>query len=66
MRKVYMGDDVHIRGIIELFHHRRKDCLYCGLRKNNDRMVRYRMGLEEIFQAAQEAQRLDSKIKGHE
>jgi biotin synthase len=59
MRKVYVGDEVHIRGIIEFSNHCRKDCLYCGLRKSNDHLVRYRMSLEQIFQAAQEARRLD-------
>jgi len=28
----------------------RKDCLYCGLRKSNDQLIRYRMSLQEIFQ----------------
>lgn len=59
MRKIYMEDEVHIRAIIEFSNHCRKDCLYCGLRKSNDRLVRYRMSLEQIFQAAQEARRLD-------
>ena len=59
VRKAYMGDEVHIRGIIEFSNHCRKDCLYCGLRKSNDQLVRYRMSLEEIYQAAQETSRLD-------
>ena len=61
IRKVYMGDEVHIRGIIEFSNYCRKNCLYCGLRNSNDQLIRYRMNLEEIFQAAQEAKRLDFK-----
>jgi biotin synthase len=58
-RKEFMGDEVHIRGIIEFSNYCRRDCLYCGLRKSNDRLFRYRMNPEAIFQAAGEARRLD-------
>lgn len=60
-RKEFMGDEVHIRGIIEFSNYCRKDCLYCGLRKSNDQLFRYRMTLEGIFEAAREAKRLDFK-----
>lgn len=61
IRKEFMGDEVHIRGIIEFSNYCRRDCLYCGLRKSNDRLFRYRMNPEAIFQAAGEARRLDFK-----
>ena len=61
IRKVCMGDEVHIRGIVEFSNYCRRDCLYCGLRKSNDQIVRYRMSWDEIFQAAKEAERLDFK-----
>ena len=60
-RREFMGDEVHIRGIVEFSNYCRKDCLYCGLRKSNDRLFRYRMSPEAIFQAAGEAKRLDFK-----
>jgi biotin synthase len=60
-RKEFMGDEVHIRGIVEFSNTCRRDCLYCGLRKSNDRLFRYRMSPEAIFQAAGEARRLDFK-----
>ncbi len=60
-RKAFMGDEVHIRGIVEFSNYCRRDCLYCGLRKSNGRLFRYRMTPEAIFQAAREAQRLDFK-----
>ena len=58
-RKHFMGEEVHIRGIIEFSNDCRKDCLYCGLRKSNDQLFRYRMSLQGIFEAAREARRLD-------
>lgn len=61
IRKEFMGDEVHIRGIIEFSNYCRRDCLYCGLRRSNDRLFRYRMNLEAIFQAARGARRLDFK-----
>ncbi len=61
VRRENVGDEVHIRGIIEFSNYCRKDCLYCGLRKSNDRLFRYRMSLEQIYEAASEARRLDFK-----
>ncbi|MCK9594900.1 MAG: [FeFe] hydrogenase H-cluster radical SAM maturase HydE [Candidatus Omnitrophica bacterium] len=54
-RRKYVGDQVHLRGLIEFSNYCRKDCLYCGLRKSNRKLRRYRMGLGEIFAAAQNA-----------
>lgn len=61
IRKVCMGDEIHIRGVIEFSNYCRRNCLYCGLRKSNDQIVRYRMSWEGIFRAAQEAERLNFK-----
>ncbi|MBM4332950.1 MAG: [FeFe] hydrogenase H-cluster radical SAM maturase HydE [Deltaproteobacteria bacterium] len=61
IRKMYMGDEVHIRGVIEFSNYCKRDCLYCGLRKSNDQIVRYRMGLEGIYRAAEEAKKLNFK-----
>ena len=48
-----MGNDVHLRGIIEFSNYCVKNCLYCGLRRDNNTLERYRMTLEEIMEAAQ-------------
>ena len=58
-REEFMGDEVHIRGIIEFSNYCRRDCQYCGLRKSNDRLFRYRMDPEAVIQAAGEARKLD-------
>lgn len=55
VREKYMGDQVHLRGIIELSNICRRDCLYCGLRKSNTHIKRYRLKPEEIINLAKKA-----------
>ena len=57
-RKEQCGDAVHLRGIIEFSNHCRRDCLYCGLRKSNSKLERYRMPVAEIISTACAAKRL--------
>ncbi|HOO89469.1 MAG TPA: [FeFe] hydrogenase H-cluster radical SAM maturase HydE [Syntrophales bacterium] len=52
VRKKRCGDDVHIRGIIEFSNHCCRNCLYCGLRRDNKELDRYRMTEEEIVDCA--------------
>ena len=47
-RSVY-GDDVFIRGLIEISSYCRNDCLYCGLRRSNQSAERYRLSPETIL-----------------
>jgi biotin synthase len=35
VRKQNVGDAVHLRGLIEISSHCRRQCMYCGLRKAN-------------------------------
>jgi len=49
VRKANVGDEVHLRGICEFSNFCRKDCLYCGLRRSNKKIPRYRMSPEEIL-----------------
>lgn len=49
IRKKYCGEDIYIRGIIEFSNNCKNDCLYCGLRKSNNILERYRMNEEEIL-----------------
>jgi biotin synthase len=55
VRQRYCGDDVHLRGIIEFSNICEKNCLYCGLRKDNHKLNRYRIPEEEILNAAKKA-----------
>lgn len=47
-RSVY-GDQVFIRGLIEISNYCRNDCLYCGIRRSNERCDRYRLSREQIL-----------------
>jgi biotin synthase len=52
VRKIFCGDEVHLRGIIEFSNHCDQVCMYCGLRLHNRELVRYRMGKDEILKTA--------------
>ncbi len=52
VRRESVGDKVHLRGLIEFSNVCGRDCLYCGLRRSNRAVARYRMGTQEIFSAA--------------
>ncbi|MFZ5640141.1 MAG: [FeFe] hydrogenase H-cluster radical SAM maturase HydE [Bacillota bacterium] len=52
MRKRIVGDTVDVRACLEFSNHCRKNCLYCGLRRDNTRQARYRMSAEEILAVA--------------
>lgn len=55
VRSRFVGEDVHLRGIIEFSNYCAGNCLYCGLRRNNRRLVRYRMTPAEIREGARRA-----------
>ena len=52
VRRESVGDAVHLRGLIEISSHCERQCMYCGLRKANHSLERYRMMREEIEQCA--------------
>jgi len=58
VRRRFVGDAIHLRGLIEFSNHCRRDCVYCGLRRSNKNLVRYRMAPREIFAQAAEAANL--------
>ncbi|ABO50668.1 iron-only hydrogenase maturation protein HydE [Desulforamulus reducens MI-1] len=58
VRKKHFGDEVHLRGIIEFSNYCRNDCHYCGLRRSNKDIERYRIPIEEIVETAKYAAQL--------
>lgn len=48
VRHDHVGNDIHLRAIIEFSSYCRNDCLYCGLRRSNAALPRLRMPLKEI------------------
>jgi biotin synthase len=55
VRKRFLGSDVHLRGLMEFSNICKNNCLYCGLRKDNDQIKRYRLTEDEIIDLAQKA-----------
>ncbi|MEW6726638.1 MAG: [FeFe] hydrogenase H-cluster radical SAM maturase HydE [Bacillota bacterium] len=55
VRAAHLGPEVHLRAIIEFSNHCARNCLYCGLRRDNRRIRRYRMTPQEILAAAHRA-----------
>ena len=54
VREREYGNDVYIRGLIEFTNVCKNDCYYCGIRKSNDKVERYRLTLDEILECARE------------
>ncbi len=48
-----IGNKVHFRGLVEFSNICSKDCLYCGIRKSNEKVIRYEASEEEILDACQ-------------
>ena len=55
IRKENVGDEVHLRGLIEFSHICRRQCKYCGLRSANKEIERYRILKDEILIYVQNA-----------
>lgn len=49
-RQKYYRNDVFIRGLIEFTNYCKNDCYYCGIRRSNRQVQRYRLGREEILE----------------
>jgi biotin synthase len=55
IRQKYLGDYVHLRGLIEFTNICKRNCMYCGLRRDNKNIERYRLTEEEILDFAKKA-----------
>jgi len=60
-REKFCGRDVHFRGIIEFSNYCCQDCIYCGLRRSNGRLKRYRIPEAKILEIAKQAAKLNCK-----
>ncbi len=52
IKEKYIGNIVYFRGLIEFSNICSKNCYYCGIRKGNEKTVRYNLSDEEILDAA--------------
>ena len=48
------GDKIFLRGLIEITSFCRNNCNYCGIRRSNNTLPRYRMTLDEIMACCQD------------
>ncbi len=56
-REIY-GEDVYIRGLIEISNYCKNDCYYCGIRRGNKSAVRYRLTKDDILACCEEGYKL--------
>jgi biotin synthase len=61
LRAETVGPEVHLRGLIEFSNYCRNNCQYCGLRRDNRRVTRYRLEPAEIIAAAEQGASLGYK-----
>ena len=61
VRKENVGDEVHLRALIEFSSTCKRTCKYCGLRAPNKDAKRYNLSSDEIFELAQNAVNLGYK-----
>ena len=52
-REIY-GTDVYVRGLIEISNYCKNDCYYCGIRRSNRNVERYRLTKEQILECCEE------------
>lgn len=58
VRQEIYGNRIFIRGLIEFTNYCKNDCYYCGIRKSNQKAVRYRLTEEEILSCCKEGYEL--------
>lgn len=56
-KRIY-GKDIYVRGLIEFSNICRNNCYYCGIRKDNTKVDRYRLTKEDILLCCQEGYEL--------
>ena len=58
VRHAHYGKDVYIRGLIEFTNYCKNDCYYCGIRRSNTCISRYRLTEDEILDCCRKGYRL--------
>lgn len=56
VRRKYVGDGILLRGLIEFSNICKNRCCYCGIRRDNTELHRYRLSEEQIVSLAGKAQ----------
>ena len=50
----HYGNDIYIRGLVEISSFCKNDCYYCGIRRSNKNCSRYRLSKDEIIECCDE------------
>ena len=50
IREKHFGNKIEIRGLIEFTNYCKNNCIYCGLRRDNKKIERYRLTEKEILE----------------
>ena len=58
LRHHYYDHDIYCRGLIELTNYCQQDCYYCGIRKSNRQINRYRLSEENVLTCCQQGYEL--------
>ena len=61
VREKYVGPQVELRGLIEFSNICKQNCLYCGLRRDNQQVPRYRLEAKTILDFGRQAVELGYK-----
>lgn len=56
--KKHFGNKVYTRGLIEVSNYCKNDCYYCGIRRSNKNVTRYRLTKEEILSCCEQGYEL--------
>lgn len=52
--RAVFGNKIYIRGLIEFTNYCRNDCYYCGIRRSNDEVIRYRLSASQILSCCEQ------------
>lgn len=58
VRRTIYGEDVYTRGIVEFTNYCKNNCYYCGIRRDNGNVERYRLTEEQILQSCEAGSRM--------
>lgn len=56
--KCFFENKIYTRGLIEFTNYCKNDCYYCGIRRSNTKVKRYRLTEEEIFSCCKQGYEL--------
>lgn len=54
----YFGNRIYVRGLIEFTNYCKNDCYYCGIRRSNHKVERYRLSREDILACCSQGYKL--------